>query len=201
MRNYIAAALIAASALTALPAQAQVTYYSSQAAFLAALGGTPLTEDFADTTLVSGLSYVSTVGTITGGVFSDRLVPAAQTTTFSFGQFINGFGGFWDLSPGGPGLGISFNPAPGSTLSMEVPNGYTGQFWGFISVNPFSSLLLTAGTQTGAAETYVLDDLTFGVQGAAVPEPAAWGMMIGGFGVAGMAMRRRQTKVRVSYAG
>src|ERR1700754_1075457 len=187
MRKFIVSALLAGTVLAAAPAQAQVTVYTSQAAFLAALGGLPSVENFADTTLVSGLSFSSNAGSIGGGVFNDRLVPAVQTTTFSFGQFINGFGGFFDLTPGGAGLGIAFNPAPGSTLTVQVPNSYSGQFWGFISVNSFSSLLLTAGTQGGVAETYTLDDLTFGVQGAptGVPEPAAWGMMIGGFGLAG----------------
>ena len=31
---------------------------------------------------------------------------------------------------------------------------------------------------------------------AAVPEPATWGMMIGGFAIAGVAMRRRKAPVR-----
>jgi hypothetical protein len=42
---------------------------------------------------------------------------------------------------------------------------------------------------------------SYGGQGvfAPVPEPAAWAMLIGGFGFAGMAMRRR-TQVKVSYS-
>lgn len=34
----------------------------------------------------------------------------------------------------------------------------------------------------------------------AVPEPAAWALMITGFGLAGAAMRRRRTSVKVAYA-
>jgi hypothetical protein len=30
----------------------------------------------------------------------------------------------------------------------------------------------------------------------AVPEPASWAMMIGGFGMVGAAMRRRRTAIR-----
>jgi hypothetical protein len=33
-----------------------------------------------------------------------------------------------------------------------------------------------------------------------VPEPAEWALMIGGFGLAGMAARRRRSAVRVTYA-
>ena len=39
-----------------------------------------------------------------------------------------------------------------------------------------------------------------GPAGAAVPEPAAWALMIAGFGFVGGAMRRRQTSVRITYA-
>ena len=35
---------------------------------------------------------------------------------------------------------------------------------------------------------------------APVPEPAAWAMMIGGFGMVGAAVRRRKAPVRVTYA-
>jgi hypothetical protein len=190
MRKFIITALLASSAFIATSAQAQVTYYTDEASFLAALGGAPVTEDFEDTALVPGLTFVSTVGSIGGGRFNDQLAPSAQTTTFSFGGAINAFGGFWDLTPGGAGVGITFTPAPGATLTVELPRTYSGQFWGFISTNTFSSLLLTAGTQANGVETYNLDNLTFGTA-AAVPEPAAWGMLIGGFGLAGMAMRRR----------
>ncbi len=41
----------------------------------------------------------------------------------------------------------------------------------------------------------------FGLAGlASVPEPGAWAMMIAGFGFVGMSMRRRQTRVKVTYA-
>ncbi|MBT2186727.1 PEPxxWA-CTERM sorting domain-containing protein [Sphingobium nicotianae] len=198
MRKFIAAALLAGTVFAA-PASATVTYYYSQAAFLAALGATvPTVEDFNDTTLVPGLSILSTVGTVDAGddnVFDDRLVPNTQSTTFLLPGSFHAFGGFWDLTPGGAGLGIAITPVPGATLGTEVPNSFSGGFFGFISSDAFNYVVLTAGTQGGVAETYKLDDLTFGNVGPAVPEPATWGMMIVGLGVAGMAMRRRATKV------
>jgi hypothetical protein len=42
-----------------------------------------------------------------------------------------------------------------------------------------------------------LPDATIGDPTAAVPEPATWAMMVGGFGLIGSAMRRRQ---RVCFA-
>jgi hypothetical protein len=47
----------------------------------------------------------------------------------------------------------------------------------------------SAGGGNWYDETWVIRDVS------GVPEPAAWGMMIGGFGLAGMALRRRTTKV------
>ena len=41
--------------------------------------------------------------------------------------------------------------------------------------------------------------IAFG-DGAAVPEPATWAMMIGGFGVVGGAVRRRKANVSVAFA-
>jgi hypothetical protein len=38
--------------------------------------------------------------------------------------------------------------------------------------------------------------LTIGEAGAAVPEPATWALMIGGFGLAGSALRRRRVLAR-----
>lgn len=35
---------------------------------------------------------------------------------------------------------------------------------------------------------------------ASVPEPAAWGLMIAGFGMVGAAMRRRRSPMKVSYS-
>lgn len=39
-----------------------------------------------------------------------------------------------------------------------------------------------------------------GAAGGAVPEPAAWAMLIGGFGLAGAALRRKRTSTAVRFA-
>ena len=41
---------------------------------------------------------------------------------------------------------------------------------------------------------------TLAFAATAVPEPATWAMMMGGFGLVGGAMRRRKAQVRVTYA-
>ncbi len=55
----------------------------------------------------------------------------------------------------------------------------------------------------GTANQTGYDNITFGsdrATGGAVPEPATWAMMIGGFGMVGGAMRYRRRKTTVSFA-
>jgi hypothetical protein len=51
-----------------------------------------------------------------------------------------------------------------------------------------------AGWQGGADEGYGIDNVVFTYDGVptGVPEPAAWALMLGGFGLAGAALRRRR---------
>jgi hypothetical protein len=118
--------------------------------------------------------------------------------------FANAFGG----------LNASFNGKPLNRLSFIVRDGSDGQqtlsdllvngtsFDGLSSTNGItyytttgnfrnsfsvSGTLGLTGPFTAGAEGDSLQVLV----GNAVPEPAAWAMMIGGFGLAGAAMRRR----------
>lgn len=179
---------LAATVLMASTAPAAVTTYTSQATFAAALG-TSVTVDFSDATLVPGLSYSSSAGNIGGGLFNDRVFRGGATTTFSFAGGTYGAGAFFDETPGGFGQGLHFtlNLTGGGTVGVGQIDGYTGGFFGFISTNKFDSVLLDAGVSSAVAETYNLDNLQIG----AVPEPASWALMIGGFAMTGFAMRRR----------
>lgn len=188
--------LAAASAmLLSTASQAVVTTYTSQAAFAARL--VPLaTEDFADTSLVSGLSFTSNVGNVANGLFNDRPVFGVAETTFSFAGGANGFGGIFNLDPGGRGQGLEFtlNLVGGGTevagrLRLEAPG-----FFGFTSTKAFNSVTWRGfDTVNGVAETFNLDNAQFGA--GAVPEPASWALMIVGFGLVGASMRRRNAAV------
>ncbi len=82
--------------------------------------------------------------------------------------------------------------------AQDYSSKYLGQYYGPTSNYPF-------GDPNAAASAYVNDigsgsqytNYAFAVAG--VPEPAAWGLMILGFGVVGGAMRRRQ-RVSVRFA-
>ena len=52
---------------------------------------------------------------------------------------------------------------------------------------------LTSTSFTASSNAQQPIQFTFTISNAAVPEPATWAMMIGGFGVAGAATRRRRT--------
>lgn len=186
--------LAAALAVSTLPALAGVTIYTDKAAWLSATSGaTVLTEDFNDSVLLNGLTILSSAESfgIYGGVLHDRLSPT-DSTLYSYKSLLNGFGGEFDLSPGGAGLGIELTLVGGKVLSFVVPtqiaNSYTGQFFGFTSTESFAAVLLNVGNQGGVAETHTVDNLVLAT--AAVPEPETYAMLIAGLGLVGLARRK-----------
>jgi len=196
MKIKLLAAAIAA--IMASAAQATVTIYTNEAAFIAALETSQL-ENFANQTLEPGLSFVSNAGTINTGRFNDRTVRGGAQTTFSFAGGVNGVGAVFDLSPGNFGQGLTFtlNLSAGGTeaVGQEIFTN-VNTFFGFISNNRFNSVRIRAGSGNGVAETYRLDNLRYGVSPlAVVPEPATWGMLVLGFGIVGIGMRKRNRNV------
>ncbi|MET0308399.1 MAG: choice-of-anchor C family protein [Sphingomonas sp.] len=89
------------------------------------------------------------------------------------------------------GVGATGNATVNYTLNSAGTSheamGWTQYTYDFVATGTSTTLNFASldNSPYGAA----LD----GVSVAAVPEPAAWGMMIGGFGLAGMALRRRPT--------
>lgn len=73
-------------------------------------------------------------------------------------------------------IGFNFGPFDNFTFAYTDAAG-----------NPFTG---GPGTNVGLIE--VIDNITFDVADAPVPEPATWGMMILGFGGVGAILRRRQ---------
>lgn len=86
-----------------------------------------------------------------------------------------------------------------------------GSFSGILGNEAFAphSIFFTAGSagtlkfafSTQSADNIgpLLDGVTLTIDSGAVPEPAAWAMMLAGFGLVGAAMRRRE-KVAVTFA-
>lgn len=164
---------------------ATITTYTSQATWLAAVGGSSILEDFNDVTLASGLNSItganrsfpySSVNAFTGqsvlhGVISNSTGGTGLTIAFS--TPISGLGAFWDLyGPGGQGSNITLNLIDGgtSTFTDFFLSTLAGDFLGFTSGTAFTSIVLTNGTRSpGSVETFEIENMQFM---AAIPEPA-----------------------------
>ena len=99
----------------------------------------------------------------------------------------------------------SSGPIFGINNKLFVPAGYVSgsqiTATDIFANKTLAALGLVPGqfTFTVPHDTIQLNIIGDSVVGA-VPEPATWAMMIGGFGIAGASMRRRRNKAKVTYA-
>jgi len=113
-----------------------------------------------------------------------------QVYTLTFSYSHNIFGGSSDPAPSfsaafsvGNLLG-SVTHSSGTNMDLDWKT-YTGSF---VGNGGFETLNFTNTSPTTGNAGIFLDAISV----SAAPEPATWMMMIGGFGVAGVAMRRRR---------
>lgn len=67
-------------------------------------------------------------------------------------------------------------------------------FFGVVADADFSDITVTL--RLGQNDFVAFDNVTYASSVSAVPEPATWAMMVGGFGLAGAAARRTRKEVR-----
>lgn len=109
--------------------------------------------------------------------------------------------------------GFSFYYAAASTGSVTVYDGLNGtgnilatlslaatpnNYYEWASVGVTFDGIARSVDFGGAANFIAFDNITLGAAtpgSGAVPEPASWAMMLGGFGLVGGAMRRRKAKI------
>lgn len=110
----------------------------------------------------------------------------SSSIAFTFGNFDVGESFVWLIDVDGPDQVTVFgNELVGSTAYADFSNGLRGLgVFQAVDGNP------------DAAE-FVIRTFT---PSPGVPEPAAWAMMLGGFGLVGAAMRRRKHAMTVTYA-
>ncbi|MDB5934305.1 MAG: hypothetical protein JWQ01_1649 [Massilia sp.] len=195
---------------TAAAAHADITVYTDQAAFLAALSA-PGVDTFDDlTTAQTGSPLARTAGaysyrasagpvsnffpagTAGGDVW---LSPTVSNDTITFDSFgaVTGFGGnFFGSNVNGlfdPGRTMVLTATDGTTTrTVNLSNTTLSTFLGFISDNPLASVTLHSDGVPGVTYWSTANNVTLGLP---VPEPETYAMLLAGLGLVGFMLRRR----------
>jgi len=163
-------------------AGALTTVYTDKATWAANLSGPALTETFADAILNPGVSYTSSEsGHINPSeeYYQDVLTSNSANepmTTWSFIPQITAYGGNWTLGgPGGSGNSLLVYVNDLSHYVGFISNTYGGEFWGFTSTTPFTSVILKGATGSNQ-QIYQLDNMVY----APVPVPGTVWLLGGG---------------------
>lgn len=77
---------------------------------------------------------------------------------------------------------------PGATGKDAAGMNWTAQSFSFLAGGPLTTIMFTTNGTAQGAYGPALDNVSI----LGVPEPAAWALMLAGFGLVGGAMRRRQ---------
>jgi hypothetical protein len=186
------ATLVALVCSAATVSAATITVYTNKTDWQNAVSGQFLTEEFADSILDTGVSFVSTESGHVNPAqecYQDVLASQSQNepmTTWSFTPQITAYGGNWTLGgPGGSGNSLLVYIADSALYIGAISNSYGGEFWGFTSDTPFASVKLIGGPGSNQ-QNYSLDDMVY----SPVPEPASLSLLAVGLG--GLLIRRKR---------
>lgn len=154
------------------------------------------TANFTPATIVTNTGTAIAVGGMPSSTpISTTLTINGQTWSFAGGAFLGLFGLSYQDPVYGNGVSVQSVASPYSGLDLEVENFdplrpiLNGNF-----VTPTTYHVDPSDTVYGF---FALDQQEFGylapatIEVRAVPEPATWGMMVVGLGLAGATMRRR----------
>jgi hypothetical protein len=82
-------------------------------------------------------------------------------TIWTFSPQVIAYGGTWTLAgPGGSGNSLLVYIDDIDQPVGVISNNYDGDFWGFISDTPFTSVTLLGGTGSNQ-QSYKLDDMVY----------------------------------------
>lgn len=222
--RYLALAAAVVIAGTSGTAYAGPTIYTTQAAYLAAVGATGV-DTFENLSITGATAspitrpagafgYTASVSTTSffgAGSSADHwLSTNTATDTITFGSFTGGVVGFGGLFFGSDigglyslgSITITATDATG-TSTFTINNATTSSFVGFVSSGPLLSATVAAVQPTSGFLWPSVNNLTLAGAAATsgVPEPATWAMLIIGFGGVGFAMRRnRKVNARIRFA-
>ena len=198
MRKLLFGFILIAGLLGAKSAQADtVTTFTSLSAWQTAMGTGIATEDFSDATLAAGLSAsFGSNATVVGGLLDiEGQFYNLHPSVFTFNPATAGFGGDFDLTPGGNGggLDLAIGFSNGTTTDAFF-GGIQPEFNGFFGVvsngAAITSVTLKGAALTGNGESFTLDNLAYGgtptggVGGTTpVPEPSSVLLLGSAFGI------------------
>jgi PEP-CTERM motif len=206
MRTIIGFAIVATIAFTGSLPAAAATIYTSRAAFNAATSGQTVSnfEENAPGGITAHSGFSGPSFAITSAGFTIYTIdPAAAGGLYDFGtgdvldvEFANTT---ITVDPSVTAFGFDYAPlrlVGGNFVTIDSVNytnspGRTFNFFGIVGAGPLGPLLI--GWNGGPN---IIDNFTTASAAAngAVPEPAAWTMMLAGFGTVGGMMRSRRRK-------
>lgn len=151
---------------------------------------------------ITPLLFTRTSNAGGGSDFTLTGIGATQNVTTGINNFAFGTGAgsnrlgadsYFGFRVNGTGV-VGFSYDGGTSLGAFAKQQRNGDGVGSV----FSFDPADRGDDTGTG----LNDRTYSIlaNASAVPEPAAWALMIGGFGMVGGVMRRRKTSTKVSFA-
>ncbi|GGY05709.1 PEP-CTERM sorting domain-containing protein [Pseudoduganella dura] len=206
-------AVAVASLIFATSASADITAYTSQASYLAAVG-TSGVDTFDDLQIwnyptpaprqAGDFGYSVTAGPVVNEYWgaTDNGSDWWMSTGYShdqlaysgFGEGIVGAGGFffgsWYNGTSLPidAIRVTATDSTGATLTWTIESPEVNSFVGFVSDTHLTSLTVW---KDNIPDTFItVNDLHLSV--AAVPEPATYGMLLGGLALLGAAARKRR---------
>jgi len=198
--------LTAAMLFTALAARADITVFTSQAAFNAAVtnAGVDTYNDLEVMPYPASLvrtagAYTYTVSSTDGlygaGVPGDSWLSnntLTQPMVFSgFTSGVSAFGGnFFGSDVSGlfmPGTSVTLTASDGTTSTFTLDNTTTSSFLGFTSTTSLVSVSLSS---VGTTHWPTANNVTLAMA-APIPEPASYAMLLAGVALVGVARRRR----------
>ena len=205
--------LVTCALFAAGSANAAITIYTSQAAFLAAVTA-PAVDTFEDfsitgttaspvTRAVGTYGYTASAAQLFFGAGSNAdhwLSTNSATNPIVLSLFtggVKGVGAFFfgsEIDGSFKAGNINLSATDGSgTVNQSVIGATTGSFVGFVTDGAFSQIIVASVQPAVTSLWPTVNDLTLAGVAAApgIPEPGTWALMIAGFGLVGSAMRRK----------
>jgi hypothetical protein len=195
-------------------AQAELTTYSTQASFLAAVSN-PGVDGFNGLSITTSTpspltrsagpySYTATVTTTSffgaGTTANPWLSTNTATDSITFSGFTGGvsaIGGLFFASNisglfAAGDVTLTATDSLGATLTQTITGATTSSFLGFTSTGTITSLVLSSVQPATGFVWPTTDNLTLAV--AVVPEVQTYALMLAGLGALGLVARRRRSR-------